>query len=41
MRLLVLWNLDFSLTGFCNCAKNPDDAKGTVINFKGVLWKSE
>jgi hypothetical protein len=21
-------NLDFSLTGFCNCAKNPDDAKG-------------
>jgi hypothetical protein len=28
MRLLVLWNLDFSLTGFCNCAKNPDVAKG-------------
>ena len=20
--------LDFSLTGFCNCAKNPDAAKG-------------
>jgi hypothetical protein len=28
IRFVVLWSLDFSLTGFCNCAKNPDAGKG-------------